>query len=102
MKYSSSSGIKLLAFLFALAAMIPTSGCGPTNGLPALTGEFLYVSNSQDAVVSEFSIDTATGRVTATIHRLSYPWGVAVSPSDTHIYVTNTLAGGTVSVITRR
>jgi 6-phosphogluconolactonase (cycloisomerase 2 family) len=40
------------------------AGCGPTNGLPALTGEFLYVSNSGDGTISEFSINTTTGALT--------------------------------------
>ena len=37
---------------------------------------------------------------TATIRVGQYPIGVAVSPSGTHIYVTNGMARGTVSVIT--
>jgi len=90
MKYSSTSGFKLLAFLFALAAMVPTSGCGPTNGLLLLTGEFLYVSNSQDAVVSEFSIDTATGLLSFAAQFVAEPGaetrGLAIHPSNEFIY----------------
>jgi YVTN family beta-propeller protein len=37
--------------------------------------------------------------VTATIAVGSYPLGVAVSPDGTHVYVTNSLYGNTVSVI---
>jgi DNA-binding beta-propeller fold protein YncE len=39
------------------------AGCGPTNGLPPLTGEFLYIGN-RDGKISEFSINTATGLLT--------------------------------------
>ena len=82
------SGPKLLLALFAIAAV--TSGCGPTNGLPPLTGEFLYVSNSQDAIVSEFSIDTATGLLSFVAQFLAEPGaetrGLAIHPSNEFIY----------------
>ena len=45
-------------------------------------------------------ISTATKRITATIHDLCDPIGVAVSPGGTHIYVVNNMARGTVSVVT--
>jgi len=41
------------------------AGCGPTNGLPPLTGEFLYISNEGDGTISEFSINTVTGALTS-------------------------------------
>ncbi len=52
------SAIAAAAFL-ALAA-----GCGPTNGLPELNGEFAYVANAGDGSISVFSIDTSTGLLT--------------------------------------
>jgi DNA-binding beta-propeller fold protein YncE len=47
-------------------------------------------------------INTATNQVIATIHGLCSPSGVAVSPDSAHIYVTNEMTLGTVSVITRQ
>jgi DNA-binding beta-propeller fold protein YncE len=40
------------------------AGCGPTNGFPPLKGEFLYITNSDDGTISEFSINTVTGALT--------------------------------------
>lgn len=47
----------------AVAALIAAifAGCGPTNDLPELTGEYAYVANAADGSVSVFSIDTTTG-----------------------------------------
>ena len=47
-------------------------------------------------------LNTATNQVTATIHGLCTPVGVAVSTDGTHIYVTNYMARGTLAVITRQ
>ena len=47
-------------------------------------------------------ISTATNHVTTTIRGLCAPYGVAASPDGTHIYVTNNMSPGTVSVITRQ
>ena len=63
-------------------------------------GAHAYVTNSGDGN-RQTSIHTATNQVTATIHGLCSPAGVAVSPGGTHIYVTNGMIRGTVSVITR-
>jgi DNA-binding beta-propeller fold protein YncE len=45
-------------------------------------------------------IGTATNHVTATIHGLCTPYGVAVSPDGTHIYVVNAMLSGSLAVIT--
>jgi 6-phosphogluconolactonase (cycloisomerase 2 family) len=58
MRCKSFEGIFLAALLLAVA------GCGPTNGFPALTGEYVYVSNQADGTISEYSIDTSTGLLT--------------------------------------
>ncbi len=52
-----------VAILSVTLTSIWLAGCGPTNGLPPLTGEFLYVSNAADGVVSEFTINTSTGQL---------------------------------------
>ncbi len=54
--------IGLLAALIALIGL--GSGCGPTNNLPELTGEYAYVANAGDGSISVFSIDTTTGALT--------------------------------------
>jgi YVTN family beta-propeller protein len=68
-------------------------------------GTKVYVANSNDNTVSV--IDTATNNVTATVpvgnggrghHGGNYPYGVAVSPDGTKVYVTNE-GSNTVSVI---
>jgi DNA-binding beta-propeller fold protein YncE len=50
--------------LVALALLALAAGCGPTNGLPELTGEFAYVANYSDSIISVFSIDSTTGALT--------------------------------------
>jgi 6-phosphogluconolactonase (cycloisomerase 2 family) len=47
-----------------LAALVLAAGCGPTNGLPELTGEFAYVANYSDSTISAFSIDITSGALT--------------------------------------
>jgi 6-phosphogluconolactonase (cycloisomerase 2 family) len=46
------------------AAIVIAAGCGPTNNLPELSGEFAYVANAGDGTISVFSIDTTTGALT--------------------------------------
>jgi len=98
----STSGFKLLPLVFALVAVLATSGCGPTNGLPPLTGEFLYVSNSQDAVISEFSIDTATGLLAFVAQFVAEPGaetrGLAIHPSNEFIYDAASFPGNVVGL----
>jgi 6-phosphogluconolactonase (cycloisomerase 2 family) len=90
MKCRSTGGFKLAPFLFALASALAAAGCGPTNGLPPLTGEFLYVSNSQDAVVSEFTINIATGQLSFLAQFVSEAGattaGLAIHPSNEFLY----------------
>lgn len=79
----------LSAILFATLWSV---GCGPTNGLPPLTGEFLYVSNDGDGLISEYSINTATGALTSvgTFNSMvPFPedlWLMAVHPTNEFIY----------------
>ena len=63
-------------------------------------GTRAYVTNANSGSVSV--IGTAANQVIVTIHGLCSPYGVAVGPGGTHIYVTNSMARGTVSVITRQ
>jgi len=70
-------------------------GCGPTNGLPPLTGEFLYISNQTDGTISEFSINTATGLLTNVgSFNSTAPAGdlffMAVHPTNEFIYAADT------------
>jgi 6-phosphogluconolactonase (cycloisomerase 2 family) len=66
------------------------AGCGPTNGLPPVAGEFLYISNNSDGSISEFSINTTTGALTRVGSFSSNPAsgmvGLAVHPSNEFIY----------------
>jgi YVTN family beta-propeller protein len=73
-------------------------GTSSTEGSRDRPGARAYVSNQDSGSVSVIS--TATNRITATIHDLCDPIGVAVSPGGTHIYVVNNMARGTVSVVT--
>ncbi len=75
--------IPLIAFWLA--------GCGPTNGLPPLTGEFLYVSNETDSVVSEFRINTNTGQLSFLAQMTAEPGanlrGITIDPSNEFLFV---------------
>ena len=62
---------------------------------PAEAAPFAYVANNGSKTVSV--IDTATNKVVATVPVGSFPFGVAVTPDGTHVYVTN--SDSTVSVI---
>jgi 6-phosphogluconolactonase (cycloisomerase 2 family) len=66
------------------------AGCGPTNGLPTLVGEFLYVSNNADGLISEFSINTATGALTSVGTFNAFAAGdlflMAVHPTNEFLY----------------
>jgi 6-phosphogluconolactonase len=62
MRSARKSAVTLLSVITLFSFW--TSGCGPTNGLPPLTGEYLYVSNGGDGTISQFSIDTSTGALT--------------------------------------
>jgi len=66
--------------------------------LVSITGAapFAYISNIDDNTVSV--IDTATDTVTVTISVGTNPKGVAVSPDESQVYVTNE-GENTVSVI---
>jgi 6-phosphogluconolactonase (cycloisomerase 2 family) len=76
------------------------SGCGPTNGLPPLTGEYLYMSNGGDGTISQYSIDTSTGVLTFLgLHNTpagsaGFPSSaeiLAVHPTNEFLYVTDYL-----------
>src|ERR1035437_6274707 len=58
---------------------------------------YAYITNSVSSNVSV--IDTATNQVTATVDVGSYPYGVAITPDGTKIYVANSDNPGIVSVI---
>jgi 6-phosphogluconolactonase (cycloisomerase 2 family) len=63
MRSASKSLVALLSTIILMMALC-LAGCGPTNGLPALTGEYVYVSNQADGTISEYSINTSTGLLT--------------------------------------
>ncbi len=64
-------------------------------GASAWAAPFAYITNSVSNTVSV--IDTSSNTVVATVFVGIYPWGVAVNPSGTRVYVAN--EDGTVSVI---
>ncbi len=63
----------------------------------AVAAPFAYITHPWNNTVSV--IDTAKDKVTSTVDVGKYPWGVAVVPDGTKVYVTNSHGGGTVSVI---
>jgi 6-phosphogluconolactonase len=93
MRRSKRSVISVLSSILIISLWL--AGCGPTNGLPPLTGEFLYISNEGDGTISEFSIDTATGLLTnvgsfnstAPVDTL---FSMAVHPTNEFIYAADT------------
>ena len=71
-------------------------------GMPVQAASYAYVANVNSSTVSV--IDTANNSVVTTITVGTYPYGVAVSPDGSRVYVTNQCASssctnGTVSVI---
>lgn len=58
---------------------------------------YAYITNLYDNSVSV--IDTATDTVTATVNVGIMPFGVAVNPTGTRVYVANSHVFGSVSVI---
>jgi 6-phosphogluconolactonase (cycloisomerase 2 family) len=68
--------VPIAAALAAVMALVLAAGCGPTNNLPELTGEFAYVANYSDSTISVFSIDATTGALT-------YVQSVPVDPTFT-------------------
>jgi DNA-binding beta-propeller fold protein YncE len=83
------SARKSVVALLSVASVIVCIGCGPTNGLPPLTGEYLYVANEGDGTVSQFSINTTTGALT-------YIGNFVTSASTVPDTVPNRLVGGLV------
>jgi 6-phosphogluconolactonase len=77
----------LLALM--LAAL---SGCGPTNNLPELNGEFAYVANAGDGTISVFAIDSSTGRLSLIESVPAAPgarvFGLALHWSNEFLYAT--------------
>ena len=83
--------ISAVVTAFALATILGNAQCFAQNA---------YITNSSSNTVSV--IDTATNTVTATVDVGFFPYGVAVSPDGSKVYVTNRGSGtesGTVSVI---
>ena len=82
--------------LFIIATLIFTVSVANAT---AATGPHAYITNSLDNTVSV--IDTQTNTVIATVPVEVSPYGVAVNPDGTRIYVTNInpYGSGTVSVI---
>jgi hypothetical protein len=83
----------VVSLSFVVAALsIWLVGCGPTNGLPALTGEYLYTANT-DGTISEFSINTTSGLLTNVglypAVQLPVPdeLNLAIDPNNEFIYV---------------
>jgi 6-phosphogluconolactonase (cycloisomerase 2 family) len=91
-----------VAFLSVTLMSIWLAGCGPTNDLPPLTGEFLYVSNAADGVVSEFSINTGTGQLSFlsqfTAESGANLRGIAIHPSNEFLYVDASYPGNVVGL----
>jgi len=85
-------GLPLAVAIAATAAIFSAAGCGPTNGLPALTGEFAYVANAGDGTISVFSIDSTTGALTLVQSVPAAPgfrvFGLALHWSNEFLYTT--------------
>jgi 6-phosphogluconolactonase (cycloisomerase 2 family) len=82
-----------VAFLSVTLSAIGLAGCGPTNGLPPVSGEFLYVANGGNGRISEFSIDTATGALTnVATFKTNTAFGLSslsIHPTNEFIYTTD-------------
>src|SRR5260370_40439159 len=80
----------LIAAVIAVVATL--AGCGPTNNLPSLTGEFAYVANAGDGTISVFSINSTTGVLTLIESVAAAPgfrvFGLALHPSWEFLYAT--------------
>jgi 6-phosphogluconolactonase len=80
-----------IAIVLAAGVAI-ASGCGPTNGLPELTGEYVYVANAGDGTISVFSINTTTGALTFIQSVAAAPtfqvFGLALHWSNEFLYAT--------------
>ncbi len=97
MNYANRQKCSAALGLMLAALMMSGAGCGPTNGLPPLSGEFVYVSNSQDGLVSEFEINTATGALTFTGAVPTSPnpglvLGLVVHPTNEFLYIADEAA----------
>jgi 6-phosphogluconolactonase len=70
-----------------------SSGGSPTPTPSPGTGAFLYVTNTKDGKVSEFSRNTTTGKLkligTVKAGAAGGPVGITVDPSGKFLYVTN-------------
>jgi 6-phosphogluconolactonase len=70
-----------------------SSGASPTPTPSPGTGAFLYVTNTKDGKVSEFSRNTTTGKLkligTVNAGAAGGPVGITVDPSGKFLYVTN-------------
>ncbi len=87
------------------------SGAGPRQSAITPNGKYLYVPNSEDGTVSQYSIGsggTAVALSPATVSASSQPWQVAVSPDGRDAYVSDVSglvlvyqigSGGTLSLI---
>jgi 6-phosphogluconolactonase (cycloisomerase 2 family) len=90
--FSRVRKVKLIAGFALVAALAMAAGCGPTNNLPELTGEYAYVANTADGSISVFSIDTTTGALTL-IEQVSVKpgfrvFGLALHWSNEFLYAT--------------
>ena len=78
------------ALTLSLVISFWLAGCGPTNNLPSEVGEFLYVANEADGVISEYSINTTTGALTNVGPFNALPGGglflMAMHPTNEFIY----------------
>jgi len=85
------TGWRLVAAI-AIIAAVSMAGCGPTNGLPELTGEYAYVANTADGSISVFSINTTTGALTLIENVSVMPgfrvFGLAMHWSNEFLYAT--------------
>jgi YVTN family beta-propeller protein len=79
---------------FILSALLVTAVFLEVNTVSS-AAPFAYISTLNNSVLK---IDTATNTLAATVTAGTYPYGIAVSPYGTRVYVTN-LTSATVSVI---
>ena len=65
---------------------------------PAHAQTFAYVANPHTSTVS--AIDIASNKVVATIADGGYPWGLAITPDGSRVYVTDTVSNAAVAIDT--
>ena len=84
--------LSLLSLAFLLGVALPA--------IPAQAQTFAYVADPHTSTVSV--INTADNKVVATIADGVYPWGLAINPDGSRVYVADTASDSAVVIDTAR